>query len=390
VNATWIAITNNMFSNAGDVFAGSRMWVLDKSTALAGGALTTTIFATGFDASGGFRGFTLQPAITFDATESILYVMDTSIFFSGVTKMLRMSQITGTATNPSWSVVPGSTIPSSGFFLVVNNFDSALIQAAQSGTATTIDTGDTRLSSFTMNRNGHLWIAHAGGSPVGAVDRTNVYWYELDPAAMVSNGTPIVQSGVIDGGAGVHHFYPSIATNKDDAAFLGMSRSDSTKFVEAIAIGRDAVLEEGTLCPPTVIKRGEDSYVKIFNGTDVRWGDYSASAVDPSDDTTFWTLQEYAETDVGPGASDDRWGTQWARATSDPCIANLTCVWVDFSFNGTETGSFSAPFNTVAEGVAAAPLKGTVMIKAGSTTETLTITKEVTINAFCGTVSIGG
>ncbi|MEK9138278.1 MAG: hypothetical protein AAB393_14225, partial [Bacteroidota bacterium] len=37
-NATWIAITHNMFTLAG-AFVGAKMWVIDKSTALAGGAL---------------------------------------------------------------------------------------------------------------------------------------------------------------------------------------------------------------------------------------------------------------------------------------------------------------------------------------------------------------
>ena len=35
VNSTWIAITNNMFPNAGGVPQGSKMWVIDKATALA-------------------------------------------------------------------------------------------------------------------------------------------------------------------------------------------------------------------------------------------------------------------------------------------------------------------------------------------------------------------
>jgi hypothetical protein len=62
------------------------------------------------------------------------------------------------------------------------------------------------------------------------------------------------------------------------------------------------------------LQPGEDSYVKDYGQGSVRWGDYSATVVDPSDDLTFWTLQEYAETDVGSGPSDDRWGTWWFSA----------------------------------------------------------------------------
>ncbi len=343
VNSTWIAISNNMFSVAGDVFHASKMWVIDKSTALAGGALTITVFATGFDASGGAFGVAMQPAITFDPSESTLYIMDGGTFTSGGTSLLRMSQITGTASSPSWSVVAGSPFAASGLFVVANNFASSQLQASQSGTGTTIDTGDGRLSTFTMNRNGHLWITHSGGSPVGAVNRTNVYWYELDPADMLSSGTPIVQSGIVDGGAGVHHFFPSIAANKDDAAFLGMSRSDSTKFVEAIAMGRDAVDAPGTMSAPTIIKLGEDSYVKNFGGLRVRWGDYSATAVDPSDDTGFWTLQEYAETDVGGGPSNDRWGTWWASSAGSVSVCgNQVTELGELCDEGAANGQFGS------------------------------------------------
>lgn len=60
-NSTWIAITNNMFSVAADTLVGVTMWVIDKSTALAGGPLTVTTFPTSFS---GFT-FALKPAVTF-------------------------------------------------------------------------------------------------------------------------------------------------------------------------------------------------------------------------------------------------------------------------------------------------------------------------------------
>lgn len=323
VNATWIAITNNIFRNSNDMFKGVKMWVIDKSTALAGGALTLTTFATGFDSSGGADGFAIQPAITYSPLEPTLYIMDNSGWSSGGTPLLRMSQITGTGPAPVWSVVPGSPFAASGFFFVANNFGFSQIDADQLGTATDVDTNDTRLSTFTINRNGHLWVTHSGANP-GVADRTNVYWYELDPALMVSSGAPIVQSGVIDGGAGTHHFFPAIAVNQNDDVCIGMSRSDATRFVEAIVADRVSTDPSGTLSALTVIKAGEDSYVKDFGSGRVRWGDYSAAAVDPSDDLTLWTIQQYAETDVGPSASADRWGTWWARK-SDVCLVNGDC-----------------------------------------------------------------
>ena len=63
--------------------------------------------------------------------------------------------------------------------------------------------------------------------------------------------------------------------------------------------------------PVAVFKQGLASYVKKFSDPRIRWGDYSATVVDPSSDTTFWTIQEYAAMDVGPLPNDDRWGTWW-------------------------------------------------------------------------------
>ncbi len=36
-----------------------------------------------------------------------------------------------------------------------------------------------------------------------------------------------------------------------------------------------------------------------------RWGDYSATSLDPIDDLTFWTVQQYMEQDP----ASEKWGT---------------------------------------------------------------------------------
>jgi len=181
-------------------------------------------------------------------------------------------------------------------------------------TTTDVNTNDPRLLNAVF-RNGRLWTTHSGGYPRSSTaDRTIVAWYEINPGAMPD---PIVQSGTIDGGAGVHHFFPSIAVNSSNDMVVGFSRSDSTRYVEAVFTGRESTDAPGTVGTIQMCKVGEDSYVKDFGSGRVRWGDYSATVVDPSDDLSFWTLQEYAETGVGPNASDDRWGTWWCYAQFD-------------------------------------------------------------------------
>jgi hypothetical protein len=61
-----------------------------------------------------------------------------------------------------------------------------------------------------------------------------------------------------------------------------------------------------------VYKPGEGHFNLAYSGGVNRWGDYSHTVVDPSDDTTLWTIQEYARAQVGTGAGSGRWGTWWA------------------------------------------------------------------------------
>jgi hypothetical protein len=309
-NSTWIAITNNMFPVPSGTSVGSKMWVIDKSTALAGGPLTVTVFPTSFDLAGGFKGFTLRPCETFDAAEPKLYLMDNSGATSSGTHLLRLSEITGTGPSPSWAATAGSTFAGTGFFLVATNFNGTQIGGSQMGTSSTFDTGDPRMQNAVL-RNGRIWCAHAAGLPASSTpDRTVAAWYQLDPLSMPS---PIVQSGILDGGAGVHHCYPSINANTNNDACIGFSRSDSSRFIEAVATGRLSTDPAGSMDVISVLKAGEDSYEKTFSGSVVRWGDYSSTVVDPSDNLTFWTLQEYAAADVGPATNDDRWGTWWGE-----------------------------------------------------------------------------
>ena len=319
LNSTWIAITANMFSvsQAHSSFEGVKMWVIDKSTAVAGGPLTFTEFAAHFDLAANIDGFALQPALTFDAAQPTLYIVDNSGWTSGGVFLLRLSQITGSGPSPTWAPAAGGPFPGSGLFFVATNFSYSQIKAPQLGASGLVDTGDPRMQS-TVLRNGRIWCTHSAGLPTIGVDRTAVFWYELDPALMATTGAPIVQSGVLDAGSGVHHYYPSIAANQNDDAVIGFSRSDATRFVEAVYTGRAGSDPAGTIAPIAVLKAGEASYVKTFSSGIIRWGDYSATTVDPADDLSFWTIQEYAAQDVGPNTGDDRWGTWWGKVQVGP------------------------------------------------------------------------
>ena len=329
-NRTWVAITNNMFRNSNGSFGGAGMWVIVKDTGFrTGGELNVTRFPPGFDNAGGVWGHSLSPCVTFDTNalaSGFLHIVDNSGWFSGADgrPFIRISRVTGASpSEPTWSIVPGSGDPGTGFFVVEHNFDHDQILASQLGSTVPISTNDTRMLNA-VYRGGTIWCTHTGALPTNqgpeTIDRTAVFWYQLNPFALP---LPLIQSGVFDGGAGVHHMFPSIAVNANFDAFIGFSRSDATRYVEAVFSQRHFVDAPGEMDPITVLKAGEDSYEEF------RWGDYSSTVVDPADDLTFWTLQEYAATDIGPDPLDDRWSTWWGSSgvkLNGACCAEGECV----------------------------------------------------------------
>lgn len=103
------------------------------------------------------------------------------------------------------------------------------------------------------------------------------------------------------------YFYPSIAVNTSGDVVIGFSGSNTSTFASAYAVvGTSAGGVPGgslTFGSPVQTKAGVDFY----DGD--RWGDYSATTVDPADPGVFWTHQEYAGARSGSGTNWN-WATQ--------------------------------------------------------------------------------
>lgn len=314
-NGTWIAITGNQYNNAATSFLGIKMWLIDKATALAGGPLTISRFEQGFDFGvPDGAGFTYSPALTIGA-EPVLYMVSTHD-----NSVMRLSMVTGAGPAPVWDVVPGSTwVASSGEFTVApgNAWNFLPPGAPQSGSAILIATNDARTQDCVF-RDGRLWTAHVGGTPVGSPTRAVGIWYELDPLQMAVTGSPVVQTGNTGSleGSSFHHYFPAVAPNATRDAIVGFSRSASTIFAEAAWSYRLVGDAANALRPLATIKAGEDSYVGS------RWGDYSQAQADPCDDRTLWTIQEYAASRASGGP---RWSTWWQRVATAPSPPSVTC-----------------------------------------------------------------
>jgi subtilase family serine protease len=84
------------------------------------------------------------------------------------------------------------------------------------------------------------------------------------------------------------------------------------------------------------------------------------------------------------------WGTSASPALINALVGYGGPVFVSFNYSGTQTGSYAQPFNTIAGGISAVSSGGTIFIEnAGSTSETPTITKPMTITAGDGAATIG-
>jgi hypothetical protein len=165
------------------------------------------------------------------------------------------------------------------------------------GNDNNIDTSDTRVLNV-VYRNGSVWATHHVVGPSGKVEAA---WYRIDPVS----STIVSQGRVNDPNR--WYYYPSIAVNQDNVAAIGFTGSSHTEF----AGGYYTIVwpSTGTADPVSLLKSGEAPYFKTLSGTSNRWGDFSATVVDPTDGTSFWTLQEYAQLPD----TRSRWGTWWGK-----------------------------------------------------------------------------
>lgn len=329
-NDTWITITANMFAApAGATFLGTKMWTIDKSTALAGGPLTVSVFPTGFMSTvHGSGGSSVHPARTFDADPTLWLVNDT--FTHAGTFLLQLTRITGTGAAPVVSGLPGSPFGGTTSLCYTDtNWSGTQLPMTQLGEARTISPFSIRIASVAV-RCGKIWAANSGGLPgpsTNTVPSSNgILWREIDPtlpfpAAPGTPGSMLVQDGAVTNGTGTMSAYPSIAVNRGEDVLLGYANADSTRSPRAcysLRLGTDA---PGLMGPVEELKAGDSAYWK-GPGVVAPYGRYSSAAVDPTDDLGLWTLQEHADQRIGPADDDSRWGTRWLGLASECMLLN--------------------------------------------------------------------
>ena len=288
-SADKVTVQVNLYTLAGNRFAGSNIYVWDKNQLYQN---TDTAAVRLFHLPD--QGGTQVPAITSDPGQRVQFLVSRWSSNADGRGFYAVYSLKG-------SVAAGNVaLNREGFVQTSEPWDSFSPSgdfAPQRGTARRIDTGDDRILSVVF-RNGSLWFSHTVYLPAGGPNRTAAQWLAVDARSF-----QIRQIERIDDPSGREFFaFPTLAVNSTGHVLIGMSQFAADRFASAAYVLHAPAQTHA----PHVYQAGLNRYFETSGGPDNRWGDYSATQVDPTDDRQFWTIQEYA------AADKDSWATRWA------------------------------------------------------------------------------
>ena len=393
-NKNWLAVSLNMFTVAAGAFSTSRMFVIDYP-ALRGGTTTSTLF----DMGGGV--FCVHPAETYSSTESVLYA---PCHIGSGAATYKLNTITGTPAAPLVTLGATTTRAGGGWSIPSGNAGPQICVPGAAPVFTCpggppfpgIDVGDAQVRGNAVFRNSAIWYSQAIGLPAGVFARVSVQWTKLSTAGAVLDGGRIDNPTATSSNGEQWYTYPTLAVNSTDDMLVGFTKTESDASAGAVYAMRLSTDAAGTMQDPLIYKDGIDYYEKDFGSGRNRWGDYSHTMVDPLDDASFWTIQEYAMLRAAPSVDGySKWGTWWAKVAPNACLSAVASG--SWSVSGT-WGCGSVPTATKHVSIVSGhnvtldvdPLAASITVNAGGT---LTISSTRTLSCkliVYGTLNITG
>ena len=389
-NKNWITVSINRYSNAG-LFQRGITLVVNYPMARAGtgsGTLFTQAANTHFCSA---------PCATYSAASETLYVVT---HLSSASGTYALDTITGTSSAPVYTAGGTQTRPGGGW---VQPGGQILPQSAPNSGASAcappcpIETQDAQVRSAPVFRDGFIYYTQTVGLPASGLTHTGAQWTRLNaPGGSFVDGGRIEDPTATSTNGGKWYSYPHIAVNSAGDFMIGYSQLSSAQHPAAGYSMHLAADAPGTIRDPVVYKAGEDYYHKDFGSGRNRWGDFSQAQVDPSDDRSLWTLQEYGKNRVGTndgttGSNSSRWSTYWANVAGPAPTVTIAPGPVQnegnsglasFAFTVNLSSAYSLPVTvsyqtsdgsaTVADNDYQAA-SGSITILAGSTSGTITV-----------------
>ena len=307
----------NFFTSASGTFSGGEVCAYDRASMLAGQPATQQCFNVGTSFGG------LLPADLDGGRQPPAGSPNYVVSLGAADGQLAFWQFHVDWATPANTTLTGpTTLTTAAFTLPCNDTGGTCV--AQSGTTQRLDTLGDRLMYRLAYRNFSDHEALVVNHSITAGSSVGVRWYELRPDA--SHNLTIFQQGTYAPDSD-YRWMGSIAMDQAGNMALGFSRSGTAINPEIHFTGRlagDALglmtQGEGTIIDGTGSQTGRNQS---------RWGDYSAMAIDPSDDCTFWYTNEYLSSN---GAFN--WKTRIASFKLPGCAAS---AGNDFSISASPT-----------------------------------------------------
>ncbi len=290
VSADKVAFSFNDFLNAA-FFQGASTWVFGKAAMLAG-ASSIPGEAVGPDS----RRVSIVPAIELTSTSTEFMAYNNSdCGYSGCN-----------AGYPSIGIVALTGDPSIGT-LAWSESDPAIAgtsqppAADQPGLPGSIQTNDDRFLTAVW-QNGTLWVdGNDGCTPPG-----DTAVRPCPRLIQVSTTGPTVNQNFDLGSAGNDLYYPAVYVDSAADMYVVYNISSTSQDVGVRLTGQPAGSAPQFVVPAQTIQAGQGLYTCAN-----RWGDYSGSALDPSNPSSVWLAAEYA----GASSTNCNWATFISQVT---------------------------------------------------------------------------
>ena len=301
IDKTSLYIGGNMFANQMN-YSGSTMWVVNKASLLNGSA-TVTSFPNSVTHT---DMYTPQGVHNDDPNATAGYFIGASQTYYS---KLVIRRVTYSGSTPTLSgdlnlstitMYSPKTVPTLG------------------GTA--IDGNDRRLCAAMIKKNkisgqANMWVAQGtllNSSGIGGSggDRDGALWLEI--GNLTSTPSILQEATFYDGvnsssSSAENYIYPTIAMSGQGNSLMGFTSAGASKYAQAAAAQRFRTDGPGTFHPSADFTNTTSSYNPGAN----RWGDYTQTVVDPTDDMTMWTFTEYVPT-------MNAWGVRAAQFLAPP------------------------------------------------------------------------
>jgi hypothetical protein len=327
VSADKVAFSFNDFLSAA-LFQGASTWVFGKAPMLAG-ASSIPGQAVGPDS----RRVSIVPAIELTSTSTEFMAYNNSdCGYSGCN-----------AGYPSIGIVALTGDPSIGT-LAWSESDPAIAgtsqppAADQPGLPGTIQTNDDRFLTAVW-QNGTLWVnGNDGCTPPG-----DTAVRPCPRLIQVSTAGPTVNQNFDLGSAGNDLYYPAVHVDSAGDMYVVYNISSISQDVSVRLTGQPAGSAPQFVVPAQTIQAGQGLYTCAN-----RWGDYSGSALDPSNPSSVWLAAEYA----GASSTNCNWATFISQVTF------ATPATADFSLSATPANQDVIAGNNTSYSVTITPTGG--------------------------------